>query len=79
MIPMAMKCNIDARGKRARLLNGIVLLIAAAAIAALWAWPSRSGLAWAVTSLLAATGAFCVFEARAGWCALRAMGIKTRI
>lgn len=75
---MALTCNIDARGKRARLVSGILLLIFAAAIA-LWAWPSGSRLAWALASLLAIAGAFAVFEARAGWCALRAIGIKTRI
>jgi len=76
---MAFQCNIDARGKRARLISGIVQLAVALAIAALWAWRTNSKLAWILACLLAAAGAFTVFEARAGWCALRAMGIKTRI
>jgi len=76
---MSMTCNIDARGKRARFISGIAQLMAAFAIAALWAWPGGKWYAWGLVSLLTAGGAFTVFEARAGWCALRAMGIKTRI
>jgi len=76
---MALNCNIDARGKRFRLIAGILQLAAALAIAALWAWPTHSKLAWTLASLLAVAGAFTIFEAQAGWCALRAMGIKTRI
>ncbi|MGD0463338.1 MAG: hypothetical protein ABSB74_12710 [Tepidisphaeraceae bacterium] len=74
---MALTCNIDARGKRARLISGILQLAAAVGVAALWG--SSSILAWILASLLGIAGAFAVFEARAGWCALRAMGIKTRI
>lgn len=74
-----MQCNIDARGKRIRLLGGIVCLavglaliaLAFAHVAPFWAL-AGPGLG------CAAGGAFQVFEARAGWCALRAMGIKTR-
>jgi hypothetical protein len=29
--------------------------------------------------MLLAVGAFCVFEAWTGWCALRAMGMKTKL
>jgi cyanate permease len=76
---MGLTCNIDARGKRARLISGIVQLAAALGVAGVWAWPSGSRVAWVVAAGLAVGGAFSVFEARAGWCALRAMGIKTRV
>jgi len=76
---MSITCNIDARGKRARLISGIAQLVLAFAIAALWAWPSGNWYAWTLAAIFAAGGAFTVFEARAGWCALRAMGMKTRI
>lgn len=76
---MPLKCNINAAGKRTRLLNGIFALVLAIGAAAFWAWPSGSKLAWGIVILLAMVGGFCIFEARAGWCALRAMGIKTRI
>jgi hypothetical protein len=76
---MGLTCNIDARGKRARLISGLLELAIAAGVAVLWGWPSGSKLAWLLAAALAITGAFTVFEARAGWCVLRAMGIKTRI
>jgi len=34
---------------------------------------------WMVGVLLVAIGVFQVFEGWAGWCVLRAMGIKTRL
>jgi hypothetical protein len=74
-----MQCNIDSRGKRMRLVSGLVEIASALVLAAAWAWPSRSPLAWIVVILLLLGGAFSIFEAWAGWCALRAMGIKTRI
>jgi hypothetical protein len=77
-LKMSLTCNIDARGKRARMITGI-LLLAFAAIAGAWAWHNSSRIAAAMSVLLALSGAFTVFESRAGWCALRAMGIKTRL
>lgn len=73
-----MQCNIDARGKAVRLIWGLLLLLGAAVIGGLafagvlvgWVW-------WLAVAGLFAAGAFGVFEARAGWCAVRAMGFKT--
>jgi hypothetical protein len=76
---MSLQCNIDSRGKRARLLSGIILMIVAVIVAGAWAWPRSSAMGWGVAAILALAGAFSIFEARAGWCALRAMGIKTRV
>ena len=36
------------------------------------------GWVWLIVAGLALMGAFSVFEARAGWCVVRAMGIKTK-
>jgi uncharacterized membrane protein HdeD (DUF308 family) len=74
-----MQCNIDARGKRVRLVNGIVTLVIGLVLLIAWALPERSVLAWAVTIVALAGGAFMIFEARAGWCAIRAMGFKTPV
>jgi hypothetical protein len=74
---MALQCNIDSRGRVARLVYGIVMMAAAVVIAFAWAIPSGSVWAWVVTASLAVAGAFGIFEARAGWCAVRAMGFKT--
>jgi hypothetical protein len=74
---MGLTCNIDARGKRARLINGIIMIAVGVAIG-IWAWIDQPFL-WIMALVPLLIGGFCVFEARAGWCALRAMGIKTRL
>lgn len=74
---MPLPCNIDARGKAARLIYGIVLLVVALVLLFAWALPGGSPWAWVVTVVCALGGAFAVFEARAGWCVIRAMGFKT--
>jgi uncharacterized membrane protein len=72
-----MHCNIDAKGKRIRLLYGILLLILGIALALLWAHHSASPLRWIVSIAVITAGAFAIFEARKGWCAIRAMGFRT--
>jgi hypothetical protein len=76
---MPLTCNIDARGKFARLVWGLILIALAIALAIIWAWPAGGWIGWTVVGLMAAFGAFGVFEARAGWCVARAMGMKTPI
>jgi len=73
-----MQCNIDARGKAARLIIGAVVLIIGVALVALW-W--QGSAEWALFAALGAGlgGAFAMFEGAAGWCALRALGVRTRI
>ena len=70
-------CNIDSRGKVARLIWGILCLLAGLGLMLLWARGSGSWVRWAVSAVCLLAGAFGIFEARAGWCAVRAMGIKT--
>ncbi|HUB26626.1 MAG TPA: hypothetical protein VL992_14465 [Tepidisphaeraceae bacterium] len=74
---MALTCNIDARGKRARFINGAVLLAVGIGLTIFLAWPSGQAWPWIVSAACILIGGFCIFEARAGWCALRAMKIKT--
>ncbi len=76
---MALACNIDARGKAVRLRFGIALVLVGAASALFWAVPTGAALAWAVTLGLLAAGGFAIFEARKGWCAVRALGFKTPV
>jgi hypothetical protein len=75
---MALRCNIDARGKLARLIYGIVLLIVGLVLLFAWALRTGSALAWIITVVCLLSAALAIFEARAGWCAVRAMGFKTR-
>ena len=74
-----MQCNIDSRGKAVRLVWGMACLIAGALCTVLWAWPTGDWRAWTVSGLVLAFGALGVFEGRAGWCIVRAMGFKTPI
>ena len=74
---MPLTCNIDPRGKVVRLIYGIVMIALAAILLFAWAMPTGSPWGWAMTILCALGGAFAVFEARAGWCVMRAMGFKT--
>ena len=74
---MALTCNIDAKGKAVRLIYGLVLIIAGLALAYWWARGSDSVVRWSVVIFCILGGAFALFEARAGWCVVRAMGIKT--
>lgn len=74
---MPRSCNIDNRGRRFRALLGLALLaLAAFAPAAGFLAPAAR---WILSGLLFAAGLFTCYEAWAGWCALRAMGYKTRI
>jgi hypothetical protein len=74
------ECNIDARGKAIRLTWGLIMLLTAAVGAALHLFGVLASNAWwIVIGVLGSFGGFSVFEARAGWCVVRAMGFKTRI
>jgi len=62
--------NIDRNGRIARVIFGAVLIV--------------GSLLLATTSVLAAIGlavpgVFALYEARRGWCVMRACGIKTRM
>ena len=74
---MPLTCNIDARGKLARLLYGLVLCIIGLLVLYFLAWGSGSILRWFLALALLASGGFAIFEGWAGWCVMRAMGFKT--
>ncbi len=62
--------NIDSRGRAARAVLGALLLAGSVAVF------MRTGSALGA-AVLAVGGAFCLFEAARGWCAVRACGFKT--
>ncbi len=75
---MVLECNIDAKGKAARLVGGIFSLVAGLISVAFVATGNvDQQLGWAITGGLIFGGAFAIFEARAGWCVVRALGFKT--
>jgi len=72
------ECNIDARGKAARMAGGLATLAGAAGLAALLALDIVTvPFGWYAVAAAVAGGAFAIYEARAGWCVVRAMGFKT--
>jgi hypothetical protein len=76
---MALACNIDAQGKAVRLRIGLVGLALAVMVALVAALLVPSPYMWAAAALMAIGSGFSIFEARAGWCALRALGFRTRV
>ncbi|HET6246678.1 MAG TPA: hypothetical protein VFE47_03185 [Tepidisphaeraceae bacterium] len=74
---MPLTCNIDAKGKAVRLVYGIVVLLLGAALGYWWALGSGSFWRWGLSGVCVLGGLFALFESRAGWCVVRAMGIKT--
>lgn len=74
-----MQCNIDSRGRAYRLVMGFVLVALGAWLTAAWAWPSGQVIAWLVSIACLLPGLFGIVEGWAGWCAIRAMGFRTRV
>lgn len=73
-----MQCNIDAKGQAIRLMGGLATLGVAAVLAVLTlAGVLPQAWWWFVVIGAAIGGGFMVFEARSGWCVVRAMGFKT--
>src|SRR5579862_9529278 len=73
---MKLTCNIDQRGKKARLRGGVVVDLCGAALI-ITGVLTKSMAILGVGIFLCITGSFMIFEGANGWCALRAMGIKT--
>ena len=76
---MPLQCNIDSKGKLARMIYGIVFVVAGTVVLVAWALPSGALIPWVVAIAMILGGGFAIFEARAGWCVIRAMGFKTPI
>lgn len=74
---MPLTCNIDSRGKLARLIWGLLLLGVGIALLIFWALPQGGAWRWIICLACMLGGAFAIFEARAGWCVMRAMGMRT--
>ena len=69
-------CNIDSRGRRARLIGGVIVDLCGAALIITGA-VGRSKILLVAGIALVVIGSFMIFEGARGWCALRALGIKT--
>ena len=75
-----MECNIDAKGKMARLLTGIAAIAASIVLCAIILFGLLSSTFWwYAAGAIAFGGAFAIFEAKIGWCVVRAIGFKTQL
>ncbi|MCL5283639.1 MAG: hypothetical protein M1330_02870 [Armatimonadetes bacterium] len=70
-------CNIDHRGRFIRLGGGVISLLMGGTLFLLHL-PKLYDLRVTLVVLLAAGGTFSLYEGLIGWCAIRALGIKTR-
>ena len=73
-----MECNIGAKGKAARLKLGIAAVLGGLVLAGIILSGILEGTFWWLCVAGAVFGGgFSMWEARAGWCVVRAMGFKT--
>ena len=70
--------NIDAKGRRVRLAGGIACLTAGSLLLLAWVLPTGNPWLAGLAALAIAVGVFMLFEARASFCVLRALGFRTR-
>ena len=72
-----MQCNIGTKGKAVRLKLGLMALAGALILAIIVLAGFLEGTIWWL-GVAGATfgGLFSIWEARAGWCIVRAMGFK---
>lgn len=73
-----MECNISHKGRIARLYTGIVAIVFGLVLALLTTLSVLpTALGWIAVAGSIFGGAFAIFEARKGWCIVRAIGFKT--
>lgn len=77
-VTMKFQCNIEKTGRVLRLAAGAILLFDGVMFVVLGI-PGTGIVARLVQAALVLLGAFTMFEGIVGWCAIRAMGFKTRI
>ncbi len=75
---MAIECNIDSKGRVVRFITGIFAILAGLVLAIL----VSQGILTSETYVFAIIGSilgglFAMWEARAGWCVVRAIGFRT--
>ena len=77
---MALTCNIGAAGKAFRLKIGMASVFGGVVLGILVTLGVLSSpIFWLPVAGSIFGGAFSIWEARAGWCVVRAMGFKTAI
>ena len=74
-----MQCNIDKKGRVLRFFTGVLAFSVGVVLVALGLVMGWGHWAWITGLVVIAFGLFGIFEARRGWCAVRALGFKTPI
>ena len=78
---MALECNIDSKGRALRLVAGLLAILGGAVaylILMLEIMPVPESIGTLGVLSMFIGGAFAIFEAKAGWCVVRALGFRTR-
>ena len=75
---MKFACNIDAQGRKARLITGIVVDVVGIALA-LAGSLTGTMITLIAGAVLSFAGSFMILEGLTGWCVLRALGFKTKM
>jgi len=78
---MVLECNIDSKGRAMRLVAGLLAILGGAVayvILMLDVIPVPESIGTLSVLAMVAGGAFAIFEAKAGWCVVRALGFRTR-
>jgi len=72
-------CNIDRTGRKVRLVVGAVLESTGLMLGVIWYLGTvPQEMIWPAAGLWAG-GTFMIIEGAIGWCALRALGVKTPV
>ena len=71
-----MQCNIDRRGRAARIVVGALVELVGLCLFVAWFLGGPSWLVWPGAGCVLG-GNFAMFEGAVGWCAVRAMGFRT--
>ena len=75
---MPLTCNIDQKGRKVRIIIGVLIDTTGCLLVVGGLLLEQSIMLGAgVVAMLG--GSFMVFEGATGWCALRAMGFKTKL
>ena len=74
---MPITCNIDTRGKNARFVLGAFVESIGVLLGVLWFLSRTPEWTIYLAAAIWIMGIFILFEALVGWCAVRALGVKT--